>query len=374
MTGASNQDRLTSMRVVVVGAGGIGCACLAYLAGAGVGKITICDGDMVEASNLHRQPLHYKPGDNKAWSAAKALQRLNPMIEIERRERHLSRDEETLQLLHSADAVADCTDNVEARYMLNDGCYFAGHTRLYSASALGLEGSLTNYFFQTNSACYRCLYPRPTHEARRRCGDRGVLGPVPGAIGALLALEIIANRADDTVGVFDGFSLTRFKKPPRRSSCELCGEQPTITSFFDAPSLTLATPKLGAFADPPPLATAEQLRDSVASSVGCLIVDVRDRAQFDIKSLPGAVSAPLSSLLADPQHISNLEARLLHDVSAAAMPRPVFVVCRRGIDSRLATSVLRDHLSFSAAFPDCRHVVGGLEAWRDQCEPDFPLL
>lgn len=373
MTGASNQERLTSMRVVVVGAGGIGCACLAYLAGAGVGKITICDGDTVEASNLHRQPLHHKPGDNKAWSAAKALQRLNPMIEIERRERHLSRDQETLELLHSADAVADCTDNVEARYMLNDGCYFAGHTRLYSGSALGLEGSLANYFFQANSACYRCLYPRPTHEARRRCGDRGVLGPVPGAIGALLALEIIADRADDTVGVFDGFSLTRFKKPPRRTTCELCGDRPTIKQFFDSPSLTMATPKLDAYADPP-LATALQLRNSVASSSGCLIVDVRDRAQFEIKSLPGAVSAPLSSLLADPKSIANLEARLLDDARAPATQRTVFVVCRRGIDSRLATCVLRDHVSFCTAFPDCRHVVGGLVAWRDQCEPDFPLL
>lgn len=358
-TGPANQERLASLRVVVVGAGGIGCACLAYLAGAGVGHLIVCDGDAVEVSNLHRQHLHSKPGANKAQSAAQALRKLNTSIRIDWKDRALDRDEETLALLTKADAVCDCTDNVDARYMLNDGCY-AGRTKLYSASALGLEGSLTNFFFDGN-ACYRCMYPRPTHEARRRCGDSGVVGPVPGALGALQALEVIADRCDATVGVFDGFELKRFRKPKRRKDCEVCGEG-SVADFFGRGRPVAAMPPTVAF-PPPTLATVDELR----LARGVAIVDVRQSPQFEIQALPGAVSAPLRSLQ-DPAKIEALVGAI------SPQTKTVYVVCRRGVDSRVAASVLRNHPGFARAFPDVRHVVGGLEAWRRCHDPDFALL
>lgn len=363
ITGAENQVRLEKMRLVVVGAGGIGCALLSYVVGGGVGRVTICDGDIVEESNLHRQPLHHKPGENKAASAAKALRKLNPLVEFVVVEHFLKRDQECLDILEKADVVADCTDNVDARYLLNDACCLT-QTKLFSASALGREGSLTNYFFQ-GSACYRCLNPKRTFESLRRCGDRGVMGPVPGAIGALQALEILSpSHRDDFVAVFDGLELRRFKKPKQRPSCELCFQEKKLFDFFADKQSTMSFPPKEVR-----LTTPKELKDMIQAGK-VAVVDVRDAAQFSLGSLPNAVSCPLPRLLQRPQNIDDLAASLEKEKKA------VVVCCRRGVDSRLASRTLCDHPSFSSSFPDCRHLVGGLQAWKREFVDDssFTLL
>lgn len=376
ITGAAAQDRLTNLKVLVVGAGALGCPCLMYLVGAGVGHITIVDGDSIEVSNLHRQPLHSEAGKgmNKAESAAARLRELNSAVTLVAHPRHVMFDDWTTTQVEAHDCVVDCSDNVGTRYLLNDACGLASKT-LFSASALGKEGSVSTY--APGDACYRCLNPKPsTFEGRRRCADRGVLGPVPGALGALQALEVITGGNSTDVRVFDGRTLRSFGKPPKRASCELCSGH--IKSLLDTKKIcedwgvVVDSKAFGSLKPPPPLelppeATASCRDLKRARDQGdAVLIDVRDPNQFSMCSLPGAFSFPLKNLLAGG------DAALQGLVDAIPPRGRVFVLCRRGIDSRVATRTLRNFEPFATAFPDCRHVDGGLLAWSATIDPTFP--
>ena len=170
--------------MLVVGAGALGCGCLPYLVRAGVGQITVCDGDVVELSNLHRQVLFCELdiGRNKAEVAAERLRLLNSDVLISAVAQHCGFRERTVMLVESHDIVADCSDNVGTRYLLNDVCFLGGKT-LVVAAALGTEGSLARWNYE-DGPCFRCVSPTPSHhESRRKCTDHGVLGPIPGTRG-----------------------------------------------------------------------------------------------------------------------------------------------------------------------------------------------
>ena len=175
------QVKLRSSSVLVVGAGALGCGCLPYLIGAGVGQVTVCDGDVVELSNLHRQVLFCEQdvGRNKAEVVAERLRLLNSGVVVMAVAQHCGYDERTTALVESHDIIADCSDNIGTRYLLNDAC-FLGRKILVGAAALRSEGSLARWGC-TNGPCYRCVNPKPSHhESCRRCADHGVLGPIPG--------------------------------------------------------------------------------------------------------------------------------------------------------------------------------------------------
>ena len=156
------QETIRESSALVVGAGALGCSCLPYLVGAGVGKVTVCDGDRVEASNLHRQVLFAECdiGRNKAEAAASRLQAMNSDVALVAVPRHCMYDECTSDLVEKHSIVVDCSDNIGTRYLLNDACFLAGKP-LISAAALGIEGSLTRWG-KTGGPCYRCVIPRPS--------------------------------------------------------------------------------------------------------------------------------------------------------------------------------------------------------------------
>jgi len=219
--GADTQAAIGTASVLVVGCGGLGCGCLPYLVGAGIGRVTVCDGDVVDVTNLHRQVLYSEAdaGTPKAIAAVARLRALNSTIAIRAVARPVRFDHETLSLVFAHDIVVDCSDNIGTRYLLNDTCFLA-RKPLIAAAALGVEGTLARWGKTGGSGCYRCVHPRPvTHEARRSCADRGVLGPVPGALGALQALDVIRYVSGDVdaapVRIFDGTSLRSFLPPPR---------------------------------------------------------------------------------------------------------------------------------------------------------------
>jgi adenylyltransferase/sulfurtransferase len=147
-------------------------------------------------------------------------------------------DECTSDLVENHSIVVDCSDNIGTRYLLNDACFLAGKV-LISAAALGIEGSLTRWG-ENGGSCYRCVIPQPSSlEARRRCADQGVLGPVPGVLGALQALDVLRylSKHDGMINkihIFDGTGLKSFELPPRRPTCELCGEAQVIESLQDS--------------------------------------------------------------------------------------------------------------------------------------------
>lgn len=170
------QVKLKNSKILVVGAGGLGCPAALYLTAAGVGNITIVDSDEVELCNLHRQILHsqYNIGLPKVESAKILLNRLNNNVNVTPIQAHLT-GSNIMELLPNFDIVIDGTDNVATRYLLNDACVLQNKP-LVSGSALKFEGQLTVYHYK-NGPCYRCLFPvPPPPETVTSCGDGGVFG------------------------------------------------------------------------------------------------------------------------------------------------------------------------------------------------------
>lgn len=194
--GLRAQQLLQASKVLVIGAGGLGCPALQYLVGAGVGYIGIVDGDQVSLSNLHRQTLFTTDdiGHNKAEVAAKKLSLLNADINIEAIPIHLT-NQLALDIMNQFDIIVDGTDNFATRYMINDACVLLEKTLVYGAVSQ-YEGQVAvfNHSLPTgeHSANYRDIFPHPPKEGTvLNCVDAGVLGVLPGIIGAMQAAEVI---------------------------------------------------------------------------------------------------------------------------------------------------------------------------------------
>jgi len=187
--GEEGQLTLLNAHVLIVGMGGLGCPVSLYLAAAGIGSLSICDSDRVELSNLQRQVL-YKPedcGDFKVDCAKRALQGLNPEIEIAA----ISAEVCTEILAGDYDLVVDCTDNLAARHLMNRHCV-AKKRGFVSASAIGWEGQLVAFDFRHNpSLCLNCIIDQDSPEPMMNCGNSGVVGPVLGTMGSLQATTVI---------------------------------------------------------------------------------------------------------------------------------------------------------------------------------------
>lgn len=188
--GSAGQLKLKSAKVLVIGAGGLGCPSLQYLAAAGVGTIGIVDYDVVSLSNLHRQILFNEAmaGKNKATMAKEVLSKSNPFIKIEAHSIRLT-NKNALELLEGYDIVLDGTDNFSTRYVINDACQILSKP-LVSASMFKFEGQLSVFHLTESSPTYRCLYPEPPLDADvPNCSEIGVLGVLPGILGCLQASE-----------------------------------------------------------------------------------------------------------------------------------------------------------------------------------------
>ncbi len=227
--GAAGQDRIGSGTALLIGIGGIGCPAASYLAASGVGHLVLCDFDTVDATNLGRQIL-FGPADigkPKVEVAAERLAAINPDIEITAVDKRL--DDESLAChVDSADVVLDGSDNFATRFQVNDACV-ASNTCLVSGAAIRLEGQVTEFGPDySTSPCYRCLY-KEADESLDNCAGNGVLGPVPGAIGTLMAIEALKYLAgiESPRGVLRLFDATngefRSVAVKKRSDCPVCG-------------------------------------------------------------------------------------------------------------------------------------------------------
>ena len=224
------QEALKEARVLVVGVGGLGCAATQYLAGAGVGHLTLLDFDTVSVSNLQRQTLHSDAtvGQPKVLSARDALARINPYIAITPVNALLD-ESEIHTLITEHDLVLDCTDNVSIRNQLNAGC-FAARIPLVSGAAIRMEGQITVFTYQEGEPCYRCL-SRLFGENALTCVEAGVMAPLIGVIGSLQAMEaikLLANYGKPASGkivMYDAMTCQfREMKLMRNPGCEVCGQ------------------------------------------------------------------------------------------------------------------------------------------------------
>lgn len=227
------QERLRSSSAVVVGAGALGSPAATYLAAAGVGTIGVVDSDVVDLSNLQRQPLHFTPdvGTLKAESAAQKLGVLNTEVTVEPYPVRLD-EANAGAIVWGADVVVDCSDSFETRYVVNEACC-AQRVPLVEAGVLGF-GGMVMAIRPGETACYRCAFPEPPPEGSvPSCREAGILGAVAGVIGSLQALEALKLLAGvgrppgDTIVQVDGLTLEQtLVRTSRREGCASCARVP----------------------------------------------------------------------------------------------------------------------------------------------------
>jgi adenylyltransferase/sulfurtransferase len=238
--GQNGQQKLLSAKVCIIGAGGLGSAVGYYLTAAGVGTIAIIDSDIVELSNLQRQIAHSIQGIGKpkAESAKTTFQALNPDVKIIPMNFRITK-QNILGIIKDYDIVVDCSDNFSTRFLVNDACIFTKKI-LVTGAIFKFEGQLT-VVIPGDGPCYRCLFEEPPPpELRRSPQDAGLLGAIPGVIGALQATEVL-KIIIGLGGIMKGELLIwealkssfRKVKIPKNPECPLCGDNPTITELID---------------------------------------------------------------------------------------------------------------------------------------------
>ncbi|SDQ78784.1 molybdopterin-synthase adenylyltransferase MoeB [Quadrisphaera sp. DSM 44207] len=344
--GHLGQRRLKAARVLVVGAGGLGSPALLYLAAAGVGTIGVLDDDLVEESNLQRQVVHGSGdvGRAKVDSAARAVERTNPLVRVVRhRERLTAQNAE--RLVTGYDLVLDGSDNFPTRYLVNDACVLAGKPWVWGA-VLRFDGHVATFWAQ-HGPQYRDLFPEPPVPGTvPSCGQAGVLGAVCAVVGSVMAAEavkLITGCGRSLLGrvvVLDALSTTwrtlQLRPDPSRPPVTGLAEQPHACragTTEDLPVVTAAQ-------------LADRLRAREAGEEDFLLVDVREPDEHAASSIPGAVLVPLASILGGSG---------LADVPS---DRPVVLHCAAGARSARALRALLDR-----GHADAVHLQGGVAAW-----------
>jgi len=231
--GEEAQERLLAAHALVVGAGGLGSAALLYLASSGFGRITICDGDRVDLTNLQRQVIHRvdSVGQPKAASAAATLAGINPEIRVEALDERAGPDR-LMALARSADVVLDCSDNFATRHALNRACV-AARKPLVSGAGIRFDGQVAVFDLRRDEApCYHCLFGEDADAGEERCATMGVFAPLVGIIGTLQAAEaikLVAGVGETLAGrllMFDALASRWHEvRLARDPECAVCGAQ-----------------------------------------------------------------------------------------------------------------------------------------------------
>lgn len=357
--GSEGQLALLGARVLLLGAGGLGCPLAQYLAAAGVGTLGIVDFDVVDASNLQRQVL-YGTGDlgrPKVEVARERIHALNPDVTVELHPLRLD-SSNAMQILGAYDVVVDGTDNFPTRYLSNDACVLLGLPNVHG-SVFRFDGQAT-VFDARHGPCYRCLYPEPPPPgAVPSCAEGGVLGVLPGLVAMIQAtetLKLIAGIGEPLYGRllrYDAlrmeFSEFRLKKD---SECPVCGVQPSITALIDyegfcgVPAVEVSEVQE---------VSAAEVRSALERGDQFLLLDVREPAEWETSRIEGARLLPLGEL----------ESRL-HELDAWR-ERRVVVHCHHGGRSARACQILGEH-----GFADVANLAGGIEAWSLTVDPAVP--
>lgn len=229
--GGTGQKKLENAKILIVGAGGLGAPALQYLAAAGVGTIGVIDDDMVENANLQRQVIHRDEdiGTPKVFSAQRAMLAQNPYVDVRPYHRRLT-DEIASDLFADYDVILDGTDNFETRYLINRIAVAQGKP-LISGALSQWEGQLSVFDPTNDAPCYQCIFPSaPSAELAPSCAEAGVVGPLPGVIGAMMAQEaikLITSAGTVLRGemlIYDGlYGETRKMRLKPRADCSICG-------------------------------------------------------------------------------------------------------------------------------------------------------
>ncbi|MBD2701149.1 molybdopterin-synthase adenylyltransferase MoeB [Spirosoma sp. BT702] len=355
--GPAGQLKLKNARVLVVGAGGLGCPVLLYLTAAGVGTIGVIDPDVVDLSNLQRQVLYTtdEVGKPKAKVAVSHLKRLNPTLHFDTYTMVLDISN-ARAIIEGYDVVIDCTDNFKVRYLVNDVCVTFGKPFVYGAIHR-FEGQVAVLNADLGDGrlgpTYRCLFPEYPNEIEiPNCSVTGVLGVLPGVIGTYQASEAIklitgiGQTLSEHLFMIDLLTMNQQKiKTKRRSDAVELARQGLISTSSQSSPGELGPQKM----------SVQELADRLALNEDIFLLDVRERPEYDMCHLDGAVLIPVSM-------IPNNRKRIPTD-------RPVVVYCHHGIRS----DNVAQYLYAQDGFNNLYNLEGGIHAWAREIEPEMAV-
>ena len=365
------QKKLKAASVLCIGTGGLGAPVSLYLAAAGVGRIGLVDFDTVDYSNLQRQVLFSTSdvGRTKLEAARDRLKGINPNIQIDLHSGHLS-SANALEIIRPYDIVVDGTDNFPTRYCTNDACVLLNKPNVYG-SIFRFEGQATVFDPRLNKdgnrigPCYRCLYPEPPPPGMvPSCAEGGVLGVLPGVIGCIQATEAIklilgkgktlTNRLIRYNAMDMQFKEFKLRRDP---ACPICGDSPTIKELIDyhqfcgirgEESDTIIRAD-GAI----PAITVQDLKKKLDRKDEFVLIDVREKHEYDICFLPQAKLIPLGAV---PARLSEFD------------PTKIYIVhCKMGGRSAQAVDIMRK------AGLNATNVTGGITAWAREVDRSMPV-
>ena len=349
--GIEGQVRLKQSRVLLIGAGGLGCPIGLYLAGAGVGSIDVVDFDMIEISNLQRQIAHAteSEGQPKAQSLVDAMHQLNPTLNYTAHQRRLDASW-IMGILKQVDLVIDGTDNYQTRYMVADACHLAGKPLVYGA--IHQFDAQLSLFEAGKGPCYRCLFPQPPDPADTpNCSDAGVLGVLPGVVGVMMATEAVkylAGLGQTLAGVlalYNAFEQSiRHIRLNRDPGCPLCGDTPSITTVEEMDFTCETEPAA-------PEVDVHQAKEMIGEGAGLL--DVREEMEWATCHIDGA--RLVSVKVMNPDLVSHFSKQ-----------KPLLVYCHKGSRSLKAAAMLREWGY------DAISMAGGIDAWALTFDKEMP--
>src|SRR5882724_10923906 len=358
--GMTGQRKLKAASVLMIGTGGLGAPLGMYLAAAGVGRLGLVDFDVVDSSNLQRQIIHGTKdvGRPKIASARDRLEDINPHVEIETHETRLT-SANAMSLVRNYDIIVDGTDNFPTRYLVNDACVLASKPNVYG-SIFRFEGQ-ASVFWAERGPCYRCLYPEPPPPGLvPSCAEGGVLGVLPGIIGAIQAnetIKIILGAPDIMVNrllLFDAWRM-RFRELKLRKApdCPVCGDNPTITELIDYEQfcgITQPTETKSTMEE----ITATQLKQRLDQGDDIQIIDVREPHEYEIGQIPNSKLIPLGQVLNRMNEIDPDRETVVHCKMGGRSAKAIDALQRSGFPGKLA------------------NLKGGITAWSDEVDPRVP--
>ena len=349
--GPKGQEALKASSVLCIGAGGLGCPLLLYLAAAGVGRIGIVDFDVVDDSNLQRQVLYgvSNVGQSKAQVAKQKLLDLNPHITVEVHEVRLTSDN-ALDLFKDYDVIADGTDNFATRYLVNDACVLTGKPNVYG-SIFRFEGMVSVFNYQ-NGPNYRCLYSEPPPPGLvPSCAEGGVLGVLPGVVATLQANEVIKvllGMGDVASGRLIRFNALKLEfkelKVTKRDDYEI-NELIDYEQFCGIPQQEdKMVPEI----------SVHKLKEKIDANEEFALIDVRVESEYEICNINGKL-IPLNTL---DEHFDQL------DKSAEYV-----VHCKMGGRSARAVEQMQDF-----GFTNVVNLAGGILEWIDEIDDSTHMI
>lgn len=338
--GADGQEKINKAKVLVIGAGGLGCPVLQYLTAAGIGTTRIVDSDIVDESNLQRQILFsvHDIGKPKTEVARQKLSLLNPFCQFQVENYRLTATN-ALEIIKEYDLVIDGSDNFPTRYLVNDACVMLNKPLVFG-SVFKFEGQVSVFNYK-NGPTYRCLFPQPPQDSPN-CEEIGVLGVLPGIIGTIMAneaLKVVLGIGEVLSGklfVLDALSMSTqiisFEKNPANSIIEKLIDYELFCSSLNEKVMSREI-------------TSVELKKMIDSKADFQLIDVREKLEYLISNIKGE-NIPLGSIEKNINRISR--------------DRKVVIHCKTGVRSKKAIDLLEKKYGFTNLY----NLAGGIDSWK----------